>query len=111
MGSKSFERVYTLREISKDDGGRLAVVEMKAIPAAGQPQGPQALGAFAGIADNTSNYDGRFVFELENGRVREYAERMQTEWVVPDPEAIQGKTDPAAVQMAASWLRRIELIK
>lgn len=111
MGSKSFERIYTLREVSASDGGRLAVVEMKAIPAAGPSQGPQAMGAFAGIADNTSNYEGRFVFELENGRVREYSEQMGTEWVVPDPEAIQGKADPAAVKMAASWLRRVELVR
>ncbi len=109
MGSKSFERVYTLREISQGDAGSMAMVEMKAIPAAGQ--GAQAMGAFAGIADNTSNYDGRFVFELDKGRVREYSEQMGTEWVVPDPEAIQGKTDPAAVKMAASWLRRVELVK
>jgi hypothetical protein len=111
MGSKSFDRVYTLREVSRDSGGQLAVVEMEAMPAAGQPQSGQALGAFAGIADNTTSYDGRFVFELDSGRVREYAEQMQTEWVVPDPEAIEGKTDPAAVQMAAHWLRRVELVR
>jgi hypothetical protein len=111
MGSKSFERLYSLREVSEGDGGRLAVVEMKAIPAAGQAQGPQAMGPFAGAFDNTSNYDGRFIFELENGRVREYSEQMRTEWLVPDPEAIRGKADPAAVKMAASWLRRIELVK
>ncbi len=108
MGSKAFERVYTLREVS--DGERLAVVDMKAIPAAGS-QGPQAMGAFMGIADNTSNYEGRFVFELENRQVREYSEQMRTEWVVPDPEAIEGKTDPAAVKMAASWSRQVELVK
>lgn len=111
MGSKSFERVYTLRKVSEGDGGRLAMVEMKAIPAAGQPQGAQTTGAFAGIADNTSNYDGRFVFDLETGRVREYSEQMRTEWVVPDPEAIEGRADPAAVKMAASWLRQVELVK
>ncbi len=69
------------------------------------------MGAFAGIADNTSNYDGRFVFDLETGRVREYSEQMRTEWVVPDPEAIEGRADPAAVKMAASWLRQVELVK
>ena len=39
------------------------------------------------------------------------ASRCGTEWVVPDPEAIQGKADPAAVKMAASWLRQVELVK
>jgi hypothetical protein len=111
MGSKSFERVYTLREISEGDGGRLAVVDMKAIPAAGQAQGPPAMGPFAGAFDNTSNYDGQFVFDLGQGQVREYSEQMRTEWIVPDPEAVQGKSDPAAIKMAANWLRRVELVK
>jgi hypothetical protein len=111
MGSKSFERVYTLREISEGDGGRLAVVDMKAIPAAGQAQGPPAMGPFAGAFDNTSNYDGQFVFDLGQGQVREYSEQMRTEWIVPDPEAVQGKSDAAAIKMAANWLRRVELVK
>lgn len=111
MGSKSFERVYTLREISESDGWRLATVDMKAIPAAGQPQGPPAMGPFAGALDNTSNYDGQFVFDLGKGQVREYSEQMRTEWIVPDPEAVQGKSDPAAIKMAANWLRRVELVK
>jgi len=111
MGSKSFERVYTLREVSEGNDGRLAVVDMKAIPAAGQTPGPQAMGPFAGSLDNTSDYDGRLVFELENGRVREYSEQMRTEWLMLDPEAAQGKADPAAVKMGATWLWRLELVK
>ncbi|MBN1509097.1 MAG: hypothetical protein JW955_19785 [Sedimentisphaerales bacterium] len=111
MGSKSFERVYTLREVSEGDDGRLAIVDMKAIPAAGQTPGPQAMGPFGASLDTTSNYSGRCVFELENGRVRECSEQMRTEWLMLSPEAAQGEADPAAVKMAANWLRRLELVK
>jgi len=111
MGSKSFERVYTLREVSEGDGGRLAVVEMKAIPAAKQAQGPPAMGPFAGAFDNTSNYDGRCVFELGNGRVRECTEQMHSEWVMMDPEAAQNGSVPGAVKMTATWAWRLEFVK
>jgi len=112
MGSKSFERIYTLRDISEDSGGRLATIEMKAIPAAGQPQqGLPAAGPFAGAFDNTSNYDGRCLFEIAHGRVRECAEQMRSEWVMIDPEAGQNGAVPRAVKMAASWSRRLELVK
>ena len=111
MGSKSFERIYTLRDISEGSGGRLATIEMKAIPAAGQPQRPSAAGPFAGAFDNTSNYDGRCLFEIANGRLRECTEQMRSEWVMMDSEAGQNGTAPRAVKMAASWSRRLELAK
>ena len=112
MGSKSFERIYTLRDVSESDGVRLATIEMKAIPAARQPQqGLPAVGPFAGAFDNTSNYDGRCVFELANGRIRECTEQMRSEWVMMDPEAVQSGTVPRAVKMAANWSRRLELVK
>ena len=113
MGSKSFERIYTLRDVSGGGGERLATIEMKAIPALGQPQqqGLPAMGPFAGAFDNTSNYDGRCVFELANGRVRECTEQMRSEWVMMDPEAVQKGSVPGAVKMTASWSRRLELVK
>jgi hypothetical protein len=111
MGSKSFERVYTLREVSGGDDGRLAVVDMKAIPAVGPAGGSQAASPFAASLDTTSDYDGQLVFELENGRVREYSEQMRTEWLMLSPEAAQGQADPSAVKMAANWLWRLELVR
>jgi hypothetical protein len=111
MGSKSFERVYTLRDVSEGDGGRLATIEMKAIPAVGQSQGQPALGPFAGAFDSVSDYDGRCLFEIEAGRVRECTEQMHAEWVVMDQDAIQNGSVPGAVKMGASWARRLELVK
>ncbi len=112
MGSKSFERVYTLGDIAAGDGGWLAVIEMKAIPAVGHAQqGLPAMGPFAGAFDNSSTYDGHCVFELAGGRIRECTEQMRSEWVMMDPEAVQDGAVPRAVKMAANWSRRLDLVK
>jgi hypothetical protein len=112
MGSRSFERVYTLKGVSEGDGEPRAVVEMKAIPAAGQQaQGLPAMGPFAGAFDNTSSYEGQCVFDLEKGRVRESTEQLHSEWVMMDPEALQNGSVPGAVKMTANWSRRLELVK
>ncbi|OHB67663.1 MAG: hypothetical protein A2Y77_01945 [Planctomycetes bacterium RBG_13_62_9] len=110
MGSKSFERIYTMKEVSQSEGGPLAVVEMKAIPAAGEAREPQ-MGPYAGSYDNTAGCDGRLVFDVESGQVREYTEQMHTEWIVVDPATVQDGAAPAAVRMAASWRQQLVLVK
>jgi hypothetical protein len=111
MGAKSFERVYTLGSVSHSDHGRLATVEMKAIPAAGQLQGRSMVGPFAGTTDSVDRYDGRLVLDLESGQVRECADQMRTEWVIVDPQSAQGETELAAVRMAAMQVRRLEQVR
>lgn len=112
MGTKAFERIYTLAGISEKGPEQSAVIEMKAIPAAGQaPQGLQAMGPFASAFDTSSNYDGRCVLDPVNGRVRESTEQMHSEWVMMDPAAAQNNSAAGAVKMAASWTRRLELVK
>jgi hypothetical protein len=109
MGAKSFERVYTLRQIRKEAGRRLALVDMKAIPAAG-PEGSQATGPFGGMFDNQSTFEGRLAFDLDAGQVRRSSERMSTEWVVADPNTVQDGSEPAAIGMGATWLQELEWI-
>jgi hypothetical protein len=111
MGSKSFERIYTLKEASESAGRRTAVVEMKAIPSAAQTREPQIGGPFAGMYDNTANYEGRLVFDLESGQVRASVEQMHTEWIIADPTAIQDGSAPAAVRMAATWRQELEQVE
>ena len=113
MGSKSFERVYTLSEVAARDGRRIAVVEMKAIPAAAmadQTQ-PQQMGGPGPMFDSTDNYDGQLEVDLDSGQVREYVEQMRSEWVVADSDTMQGGSRPAAVKMTAMRLNRLELVK
>jgi len=113
MGSKSFERVYTLKEIAAKDGRRIAVVEMSAIPAAStadQTQ-PQQIGGPGPMFDSTDNYDGRLELDLGSGQVREYVEQIRSEWIVADPQTVQDGSTPVAVKMTAMRLNRLELVK
>ncbi len=138
LGAKTFERVYTLKDvggavhtISKEGStqtkavggegvrstpypgnaaGRLAVVEMKAIPSvalATELYQRQASNPFASMSDNAGSYEGRLVLDLDQGQVREYGEQMQNEWVIFDPNSGQ---NPAAIRMAARRLHRLEQV-
>lgn len=114
MGAKSFERVYTLRQVGQD-AGRTAVVEMKAIPSAAmaeQMHKRQPAGLMPGLFDSTDKYEGRLELDLEGGRLRQYVEDMQTEWIVADPAAMQDTTAvPRAIKMAAQRFQRLELVE
>ena len=61
--------------------------------------------------DNTADYEGRLVFDLESGQVRASVEQMHTEWIIPDPTAIQGGSAPAAVKMTATWRQELEQVE
>jgi hypothetical protein len=112
LGAKTYERVYTLKEVQQDKS-RAAVVEMKAIPSAAQAeqwQKQQTVNPFAGMSDNTDDYEGRLVLDLDRGQVREYVEQMQNEWVIADQTALQTGR-PVGIKMAARRLYRLEQVE
>ncbi|MCL5282359.1 MAG: DUF6263 family protein [Planctomycetes bacterium] len=109
LGAKTYERVYTLKQVQQNKD-RQAIVEMKAIPSAAQAEQwrkQQTVNPFAGLSDNTDNYEGRLVLDLDRGQVREYVEEMQNEWVIADPGSMQAG-QPTAIKMAARRLHRLE---
>jgi hypothetical protein len=111
LGAKTYERVYTLKQVQQDKG-RVAVVEMKAIPSAALAEElhkRQTTNPFVSMSDNTDSYEGRLVLDLDRGQVREYVEQMQNEWVIADPAAVQAGR-PAAITMAARRLHRLEQV-
>jgi hypothetical protein len=114
MGLKGFERVYTLKRAESDDG-RVALVEMKAIPSAAMAEElhkRQSAGPMSGLFDSTDKYEGRLELDLDGGRIREYMEEMQAEWVIADPAAMQDTTaEPRGLKMGAGRLHRLELVK
>ncbi len=113
MGAKSYERVYTLKEVRQEEG-RSAVVEMKAIPSsalAEEVHKQQTASPLSSLFDNIESYDGRLVLDLGNGQVREYVEQMRTEWVIADPAGAQDGSRPAALKMTARRLHRLERVQ
>ena len=112
MGSKSYERIYTLKQIEDVDDGRIAVIEMDAIPSAElteELQDEQTMGIFSKMFDNTETYTGRLKLDLTTGQVEEYFEKLVSEWVAVDPAAGQsGESEPAALRMTATRFHHIE---
>ncbi len=137
LGAKSYERVYTLKQAGRvglappepvgtkvggasptlrsptaNAEGRLAVVEMKAIPSAALAEElhkRQRANPLARMSDNADSYQGRLVLDLDSGQVREYGEEMRNEWIIADPASVEGQL--AALRMAAWRLQRLERVQ
>jgi len=89
-------------------------VAMKAIPSAAMAEEMrrrQEDSPLAGLFDNTERYAGRLDLDLDHGRVREYVDEMQVEWVVVDPAVLRDPTaQPRGMKMGARRLSRLELV-
>ena len=112
--SKSYEKIYTIKEIKDENNRRIAIIEMNTIPSsemAEQLQKEQAVSSFSKIFDNTETYTGELKLDLTAGKVEKYLEKLQTEWVVVDPSAEQeGDSEPAVLRMTATRLYSLEKI-
>ena len=115
VGPKSYERIYTLKEIEDTDGRQIAAVEMNAIPTskiAEKLHKEQVAAALAKMFDNPiDSYTGQLKLNLTTGKVEKYLEKLQSEWVVVDPSVRQqGDKEPDAIRMGAIRLHRLEKI-
>jgi hypothetical protein len=103
MGAKSYEKIYTLKEIEDADSRRIAIAEMEAVPSAENAkklQEEQPASFFANFADNTETYTGELKLDLTDGKIEECHENLATEWLIVDPNPKEGEP-PAALKMAA----------
>jgi hypothetical protein len=103
MGAKSYEKIYTLKEIEDADSRRIAIAEMEAVPSAENAkklQEEQPASFFANFADNTETYTGELKLDLTDGKIEECHENLATEWLIVDPNPKEGE-QPAALKMAA----------
>ncbi len=113
MGSKSYEKIYTLKQINDADSHRIAIVEMNAIPTSGAEDQLDKAGAdgLSKMFDNIETYTGRLNLDLTAGKIEKYLEKLQSEWVAVDPSAGQkDDKEPAALKMTAIRLYRLEKI-
>jgi len=112
MGSKSYEKIYTLKEI-KDAGDRqFAVADMNAVPSSEMAQElhkEQTTNPLEKMFDTNENYSGQLKLDLTAGKVEKCLEELRIEWVIVDPQAKDDK-EPAALRMSAMRLYSIEKI-
>jgi len=114
MGTKSYERVYELKQVGDSPEGAVAVAEMKAVPsaeAAAEQLKNQPTGFISNLFDNKEQYTGRLTMDLKTGKVRSYTEKLKSEWVAVDPESAQKDTEPAALKMTAVRSFTIEMLR
>jgi len=111
MGSKSYEKIYTLNEVSSVNNRQVAVVDMNAIPSSDTGKKEQSAAAITKMFDSTGTYSGRLMLDTTNGKVENYSEKLQCEWVIVDPSEKQTNSEePATLKMQAIRLYSIEKI-
>jgi len=112
MGSKSYERIYTLKEVKEAGSRRIAVIEMKAAPTtemAEQLHQQQTISSFSKMFDNTETFTGQLELDLNTGKVENCFEKLESEWIAVEPMAGQkADKDPAVLKMTAVRLYRLE---
>ncbi|HUW20636.1 MAG TPA: hypothetical protein VMW16_15165 [Sedimentisphaerales bacterium] len=114
MGTKSYERVYTLEEIKDVGNRRIAAVEMKAIPTsetAAELHKEQPTSDFSKMFDSNETYAGQLELNLTDGKVEKYDEKLHLEWIIVDPTAKQkGNKEPDTLKMGTTQLYSLERI-
>ncbi len=112
LGTKIYERVYTLKNIEEANGRKTGILEMKAIPSA---EGAEALHQqgetpdFSQMADNAANYYGEMKFDLTSGKVQEYVEKLISSWTILDTSTEEAQ--PPALVMAATRVSRVDKLE
>ena len=112
MGSKSFERVYTLKEVQDAGNRRIAVAEMEAVPSVENVRDlrkEQTTDFFSQMFDNTEDYTGELKLDLTEGKIARYREELVVEWLIVNPNPKKDEP-PAALKMGAARLFSIEKI-
>ncbi len=111
MGSESYEKIYTLNKIKDQDNRRIAIIEMKAIPAS-ETAKEQASAGFFENSDNIKIFTGELKLDLTAGKVKKYIEKLRSEWITAFPSAEQetGQEEPAVLTMSETRLYSLEKI-
>jgi len=114
LGSKSYERIYELKEIKDADKSRTAIVEMSVVPSsekAKELHKEQVIGFFSQMFDNPiETYTGQLKFNLTAGKIEQYFEEFRSEWVAVNQFTSKENKEPDTLRMGAIRLYRFERI-
>jgi hypothetical protein len=115
MGGKSYERIYTLKEVKDTDNLRAATIEMKANPTSEMAEKlhkEKAIGDFSKMFENIETYTGELNLDLTAGKVEKCLETLESEWIAVEPTVGQKdeEKEPAVLTMTATRLYSLEKI-
>jgi hypothetical protein len=114
---RSYEKVYTVKEITKQDGDSVAVVDMDARPssmkAADMPKDEQkGMGLFAKMFDNQETYKGKLMLDISKGKVLSYDEKLKSDWVATEPaEEVKSDKGPDVLTMGFTHVYQVQKVK
>jgi hypothetical protein len=117
MGIKSYEKIYTLREIRKDAKHQIAVIDMNAIPSSeveSKFRSQQAGANFPKMFDTNETYTGTGEVDLTSGEINSYSENLQASWIAampPNPGEAADANEPVVLRMTATRDYTFERIK
>jgi hypothetical protein len=117
LAPRSYEEIYTLKEIKPENGQQIAVVDMQARPSATKapnlPKDEQkGLSFFEKMFDNKETYTGQMMMDITTGQVKSYNEKLKSEWVAVEPtEEVKSDKGPDVLTMGFTYSYSIEKVK
>ncbi len=113
LGSKSFERIFEIREINRISGRQIIVAQMNAVlstAGAKELYKEQSTGVFSSMIDNTETYTGQLELDMKSGQIEKYTEEFRSDWIAVDPLATKQEKEPDMLRMSATRIHIIERI-
>jgi hypothetical protein len=115
MGIKSYEKIYTLKEIREAAGHKIAVIDMNAIPTSEieeKYRNQQANADFPKTFDTDETFTGAGEIDLTAGWVNSYQEKLRTSWIAVLPVSSAAKSDdvnePVVLRLTAERIYDLE---
>jgi len=99
MGQKSFERQYSVQDITRNEGRKTAVIEMNAIPSFVTKDGNEAKD-FSGGFDRQFDYTGKILLDMNSGEAVKNSEQLDIKWMMALP-ASSGSSEMVTLIMGA----------
>ncbi|MFA5553073.1 MAG: DUF6263 family protein [Phycisphaerae bacterium] len=108
IGTRNYERVYTLSNIEQQNGKEIAVINMQGFPAAStEIKAPSLMDMF----DSRQTFEGQIKLDIATGLVQSCFEKFDSEWMFVDPmHDIKTDEPPAAFRLGAIRLFSMERI-
>jgi hypothetical protein len=117
MGLKSYEKIYTLKEVRDTAGHQIAVIDMNAIPTSeieGKYRSQQAKVDFPRMFDTNETYTGGGEIDLTGGKIDNFHENLRASWVAAMPANTGSEADanePVVLRMTAVRNYNLERVK
>jgi hypothetical protein len=117
MGIKSYEKIYTLKDVQEVNGRKIAAISMNAIPSSEvEPKfsQQQGRGGSQSMFDTNEAFTGKGELDLTDGCIKNYSENLNTSWIAAIPSSGTKASDanqPTVLKMTAVYSYTLEKVE